>query len=303
MEVKLSILGCGSAAPSLQRGNSAQILEIAGKVILIDCGEGTQLQMLKYKISAYKIDIIFISHLHGDHFFGLPGLLTTLALYGRKTPLKIIGPKGLKKLLFNNFTLSEIPPTYEISIIEIKAKQPKIVLKDHELDVLAIPLEHRISCYGYHFQYRHTGLKLEKERCDEAKLGITAIRRFMQKLDYRNDDKIYSYRDFTSVVKISKSYTYISDTLFLPHLADFFIKTDILYHESTYLNNLLDKAVKTYHSTALQAGEMAKLCDAGLLILGHFSARYTKTDALLTEALNVFPETVLAEDGKVFVLK
>ncbi len=303
LESKLTILGCGSAAPSLLRANTAQILEMAGKVILIDCGEGTQWQMLKRKISAFKIDIIFISHLHGDHYLGLPGLLNTLSLYGRQKPLKIFGPKGIKSLLFHNFKEAEIFPNYKVSVIEINAKKKRKIYNEEELSVIAIPLQHRVPCYGYHFEQNHNSLKINKEKCDNASLGFDAIKEFKNANDIVSGGIKYSYKDYTSPYHFRKTYTFITDTLFLPQLASIFPETDILYHESTYLNNLLDKAVTTFHSTALQAAEMAKLCNARLLVLGHFSSRYPHTDELLAEAKTIFPNTELADDGKIFIIK
>ena len=296
-------MGCGSAAPSLLRANTAQILEMAGQVILIDCGEGTQWQMLKRKISAFRIDIIFISHLHGDHYLGLPGLLNTLSLYSREKPLKIFGPKGIKSLLFHNFKQAEIFPNYEVTVVEINSKKKQKVYKEDELSVTAIPLQHRVPCYGYHFEQNHYSLKINKEKCDSAYLSFDAIKAFKNANDFITDDKKYFYKDFTSPYRFKKAYTFITDTLFLPQLASLFPETDILYHESTYLNNLLDKAITTFHSTALQAAEMAKLCNAKLLILGHFSSRYAHTDELLAEARTIFPNTELAEDGKLFIIK
>ena len=303
MESKLTILGCGSAAPSLLRANTAQILEMAGKVILIDCGEGTQWQMLKRKISAFKIDLIFISHLHGDHYLGLPGLLNTLSLYGREKPLKIFGPKGIKSLLFHNFKEAEIFPSYEVTVTEISAKKQRKIFKENELSVTAIPLEHRVPCYGYHFEMNHFSLKINKEKCDAASLGIEAIKEFKAGNNFADNGITYKYKDFTSPYHLEHSYTFITDTLFLPQLAPLFNQTDLLYHESTYLNILLDKAITTYHSTALQAAEMAKLCNAHLLVLGHFSSRYPHTDELLAEAKTIFPNTELADDGKIFIIK
>lgn len=302
MEVKLTILGCGSAAPSLLRANTAQILEIAGKMILIDCGEGTQWQLLKQKISAFKIDHIFISHLHGDHYLGLPGLLNTMALYGREKPLHIFGPKGLKKLLFYNFKQSEVYPSYTVVVTEINTKTARKVLEENELHVTAIPLEHRVPCYGYHFELKHQSYKINKLKCDEAGLGISAIKEFKKGMDYINDGVTYKQIDFTTDYRANLTYTFITDTLYMPHLASIFPNTNILYHESTYLNILLNKAIATFHSTAAQAAEMAKLCNADLLILGHFSSRYEVTNELLDEALPIFPSTELAEDGKVFTL-
>ncbi len=303
LELKLTILGCGSAAPTLFRANSAQILEIAGKVILIDCGEGTQWQLLKRKISAFKIDLIFISHLHGDHYLGLPGLLNTLALYGRETPLQIFGPKGIKQLLNNHSIEAEMPPGYELEINEIDTDQTSVIYNLEELTIKAIPLQHRIDCYGYHFELNHFSLKLNKERCDEAGLGYEAIKQFKAGLNYEQDGELYLHTNFTTPYHLKQSYAYITDTLFLPQIAPFIKDTNILYHESTYLNTLLDKAIKTYHSTSVQAAEMAKLCNAGLLILGHFSSRYEHTESLLEEAKTIFSNSELAEDGKVFVLK
>ena len=303
MELKLTILGCGSAAPSLLRANSAQILEIAGKVILIDCGEGTQWQLLKRKISAFKIDLIFISHLHGDHYLGLPGLLNTLVLFGREKPLKIFGPKGIKQILNCHSINGEMNSGFELLIIEIEVHQTSKIFEQDELSIKAIPLEHRIACYGYHFELNHITLKLNKERCDEVGLGISAIKRFKVGLDFEDKGQRYLHTEFTITHQLKQSYSYITDTLFLPQIAPFITDTNILYHESTYLNNLLDKAVKTFHSTALQAAEMAKHCHAGLLILGHFSSRYENTTPMLEEALALFPNSELAEDGKVFTLK
>ena len=303
MESKLTILGCGSAAPSLFRANTAQILEMAGKVILIDCGEGTQWQMLKRKVSAFKIDIIFISHLHGDHYLGLPGLLNTLSLYGRETPLKIFGPKGIKSLLFHNFKQAEIFPKYEVLVTEINIKTKRKVYEENELSVTAIPLQHRIPCYGYHFEHSHHSIKINKQKCEEASLGVDAIKVFKKGLDFKKGGQTYLYKDFTSNYNLRQSYTFITDTLYLPDLASHFSDTDILYHESTYLSNLMDKAAVTYHSTALQAAEMAKLCNARLLILGHFSSRYVETHELLAEARTIFTNTELADDGKIFFIK
>ncbi len=276
---------------------------MAGKVILIDCGEGTQWQMLRRKISVFKIDIIFISHLHGDHYLGLPGLLNTMSLYGREKPLKIFGPKGIKSLLFHNFKQAEIFPNYEIIVTEIGAKQKRKVYDENELSVTAIPLQHRIPCYGYHFELNHYSLKINKPKCDNASLGFEAIKAFKKGEDFIMNGIKYLYKDFTSSYHINQTYTFITDTLFLPHLAPLFYQTDILYHESTYLNILLDKAITTYHSTAVQAAEMAKLCNARLLVLGHFSSRYPYIEELLIEARTLFPNTELADDGKIFIIK
>lgn len=303
MELKLTILGCGSAVPSLLRANSGQILQLGNTQILIDCGEGTQLQMLKFKLSAYKIDLIFISHLHGDHYLGLPGLLNTLSLFGRTKPLHIFGPKGLKKMVMQNFKGGMRIPGYDLVITEINTKSKKKIMDANGLKVTAFAVSHRVPCYGYHFEHSAHFTRIDKAKCDKHGLGMEAMQQFSAGLDYSNDNKLFKHSDFTLKIRKKVSYTYVTDSLFLPEIAPLFKNTNILYHESTYLNNLLDKAISNYHSTALQAAEMAKLCNAEMLILGHYSSRYEHTDALLSEAKSVFKNTELSHDGKVFELK
>jgi len=300
LEINLTILGCGSAVPSLFRANSGQILQIADRHILIDCGEGTQLQILKFKLSAYKIDLIFISHLHGDHYLGLPGLINTLSLYGRTKPLQIFGPKGLKKMLLQNFTGGMRQPGFDLIINEINTNSKKKLMDENGLKVTAIAVSHRIPCYGFHFEHKASFRKINKEKCDRMGLDVEAIQTFKEGLDYIHEKLSYNYKDFTIQILKKASYTYITDSLFLPEITRFFKNTNILYHESTYLNNLLDKAVTNYHSTALQAAEMAKLCNADLLILGHYSSRYEYTEPLLVEARSIFERTELSVDGKAF---
>jgi ribonuclease Z len=300
LELKLTILGCGSAIPSLLRANSGQILQVANKQILIDCGEGTQLQLLKYNLSAYKIDIIFISHLHGDHYLGLPGLLNSLSLYGRTKPLQIFGPKGLKKMLLQNFSGGMRLPSYQLIIKEISTPNRKKIWDENGLKITAIAVSHRIPCYGFHFEHSAKIRKINKKKCDQEGLGIEAIKQFKDEQDFINGNQSYNYQDFTIQIKKKISYTYITDSLFLPEITRYFINTNILYHESTYLNNLLDKAVSNFHSTSIQAAEMAKLCNAGLLILGHYSSRYEHTEPLLIEAKSIFQNTELSSDGKIF---
>lgn len=303
MELKLTILGCGSAVPSLLRANSGQILQLGNTQILIDCGEGTQLQMLKFKLSAYKIDLIFISHLHGDHYLGLPGLLNTLSLFGRTKPLHIFGPKGLKKMVMQNFKGAMRLPVYDLFITEINTKSRKKIFEINGLKVTAIAVSHRVPCYGYHFEHSAHYTKIDKAKCDKEGLGSEAMRQFGAGLDYSIGNQVFKHADFTTNVSKKMSYTYVTDSLFLPEIAPYFKNTNILYHESTYLNNLLDKAIANYHSTALQAAEMARICNAKMLILGHYSSRYEHTDALLSEAKSIFENTELSFDGKVFEMK
>lgn len=275
---------------------------MAGKIFLIDCGEGTQLQLIKYKLSLFKIDAVFISHLHGDHYLGLPGLLNTLALYGRKDPLHIYGPKGLKPLINLNFRFAQTQPGYEIVWHETVSSRPKVIYRHADLTVKMIPLQHRIPCYGYHFTWRMQKFHVLDARCKKYGLGRDAMICFKNGEDFMEHDTLYPHRQFTRLNKQKLSYTYISDTLYLEEISRHFKHTDILYHESTYLDNLLDKAEKHYHSTSIQAAKMAGICGAEKLILGHFSSRYLNTDALLLEARTVFENTECAADGKVFAI-
>ncbi|NUM31995.1 MAG: ribonuclease Z [Bacteroidetes bacterium] len=302
-ESKLTILGCGAAVPSLLRYNTAQILEMGDKTFLLDCGEGTQWQLLKSKISAFKIDIIFISHLHGDHYLGLPGLLNTLSLIGRKEKLKIFGPKGIKKIIYSNINIIPGFPTYELEINELTATKKRKIYKIDEIEVFAIPLQHRIMCFGYHFDYKISSLNIIKEKFEKSNLPSEAARVFKTGNNFLFNNIEYNYKNFTISKKIRHTYSYITDTLFMPEISSYIKNTKLLYHESTYMNNLLDKAKKTYHSTSLQAAEFAKLCNAGRLILGHFSSRYADTEEMLAEAKSVFENTETAHDGKEFIIK
>lgn len=302
-ESKLTILGCGAAVPSLTRFNTAQILEMGDKTFMIDCGEGTQWQLLKNKISAFKIDAIFISHLHGDHYLGLPGLLNTLSLLGRKDKLNIFGPKGLKKIIYSNINVIPGFPTYELEITELSANKKRKIYKTDEIEVAAFPLQHRIMCYGFHFEYKISTLNIIKEKFENSNLPADAARVFKTGNNFTFNSVEHNFRNFTISKKIKHTYTYITDTLYLPEISSYFKNTKLLYHESTYMNILLDKAKNNYHSTSLQAAEFAKLCNAGRLILGHFSSRYTNTDEMLAEAKTVFENTETAHDGKVFIIK
>ncbi|MCC6721912.1 MAG: ribonuclease Z [Bacteroidia bacterium] len=302
-ESKLTILGCGAAVPSLIRYNTAQILEMDDKIFLIDCGEGTQWQLIKYKISVYKIDVIFISHLHGDHFLGLPGLLNTLSLYGRKEKLTVFGPKGLKKIISTSINIIPGFPTYELVIIEISGNKKRNIYKTENIQVSSFPLQHGIMCFGYHFEYKVSLINIIKDKFEKSRLPLQAAQSFKLGKNFNIENKVYNFKEYTIFKKIRHTYTYITDTLFLPEISTFFKNTKLLYHESTYMNNLLDKAKMTYHSTCVQAAEFAKLCNAELLILGHFSSRYNETEDMLAEARTIYEKTDVAEDGKVFYIK
>lgn len=302
-ESKLTILGCGAAVPSLLRNNTAQILEMDDKIFLIDCGEGTQWQLLKLKISAFKIDVIFISHLHGDHYLGLPGLINTLSLLGRKEKLTIYGPKGLKKIIYSNINIIPGFPTYELQIIELTGNKKRRIYKCEEIQIFAFPLQHRIMCFGFHFEYKASTINVIKDKFENSGLPPEVARYFKSGNNYTFGGKEYNYQNFTISSKIKHTYTYITDTIYLPEISSYFKNTKLLYHESTYMNNLLDKAKNNYHSTSVQAAEFAKLCNAGLLILGHFSSRYYDVKEMLAEAREIFENTETAEDGKVFYIK
>ena len=302
MSLKLTILGCHSSTPRSDTHPSAQILEIKNHTFLIDCGEGTQMQLRKYKISFAKINHIFISHLHGDHFFGLIGLLSSFGLLGIKKVVHIYGPKGIKKAIETLMEISQSHKTYEIIFHELSNEEPEVIFSDNNVEVQTIPLNHRTYTNGFLF----------KEKPSLLNLDIKAIERYpeIEKCDYY---RIKNGEDFTlsdgTIIKNKKltlppkhlmSYAYCSDTSFYPTIIPQIYKVDLLYHEATFLEEHLELAIKTGHSTAIQAATIAKKAKVNQLIIGHFSNRYQKKGLFLKEAKTVFENIQLAEEGKCY---
>lgn len=295
MNTYLTILGFNSAIPTVNSSPTAQFLEMEERSFLIDCGEGTQVQLRKAKARFSRINHIFISHLHGDHCFGLPGLIASFRLLGRETPLHIYGPKGIQEMLETIFRITETQRGFELVYHELEGKTSQKIFEDKRAEVYTIPLNHRIYCNGYLFR--------EKPR--ERHLNMKEIVKYpeIQTCDYHN---IKSGKDFTLsdgyVLKNELlttdpakpvSYAFCSDTRYRESIIPIIKDVDVLYHESTFLHDLKEMADYTGHSTALEAARIARKANAGKLILGHFSNRYHDLQVFTDEARQVFPNTFL----------
>lgn len=304
MNLKLTILGCHSATPRVNAHPTAQYLEINNRHFLIDCGEGTQRQMRKHKVGFSKINHIFISHLHGDHFFGLIGLISTLGILNRERDLHIYGPKGIKEVTNLQLKVSKTYSNFTLIFHELSSKESEIVFEDDKVCVRTIPLNHRVYTNGFLFT--------EKE--NQRNLDISAVAKFdeIETCDYRSlkagKDFVLSNGEIIPNAALTidppkpKVYAFCSDTCYKPDIVPIIEKADLLYHEATFLSDREDLAKKTKHSTAKQAAEIAKMADVKSLIIGHYSSRYKDINAFKEEAQIIFKSVHLAKEGKEFTV-
>lgn len=303
MKFEVTILGSSSATPIYNRNPTSQVLNINERLYLIDCGEGTQQQMLRFDVRASRIDHIFISHLHGDHYLGLVGLLSSMHLNGRKKPLKLFGPPQLKEVIDLQFKYSETHLQYDIEFTITNPNKAETIIANEDVIVETIPLDHRIACTGFLFREKKRLRKLLKDELERIGVPVEVYTSLKKGADYTNPEgKIYKNDTLTVDSDKPKTYSYCSDTIYNEQYFDQINNSDLLYHEATFLHNMLDRANETYHTTALQAAEIAVKTNAKKLLIGHFSARYKTLDELLGEAQSVFPETSLAIEGKTFVV-
>ena len=305
MGYKLTILGCHSATPRVNAHPTAQYLEINSRHFLIDCGEGTQRQMRLNKVGFSKVNTIFISHLHGDHFFGLIGLISTFGILNREKELHIHGPKGIKEVINIQLKHSKSYVKYKIIFHELNSTESELIFEDEKVKVYTIPLNHRVYTNGFLFK--------EKEK--SRKINISAVKEFKEidKCDYNNLKAGKDFKlDSGDVIKNSEltynpekslSYAYCSDTSYKPTIIEIIDGVDLLYHESTFLTDKEDLAKKTGHSTAKQAATIAKKANVKKLVLGHYSSRYKNISLFKKEAQEVFENVSLAETGRVFSSK
>jgi ribonuclease Z len=304
MKFELTILGSSSATPIFNRNPTAQALNINDRLYLIDCSEGTQQQMLRFDVKASRIDHIFISHLHGDHYLGLVGLLSSMHLNGRKKPLKVYGPPQLKEIVELQLQYSETTLQYELEFIFTNAENAEVILENQDVTVESIPLDHGIACTGFLFREKKRLRKLLKEKLEQFSIPIEYFTALKKGADYiAPDGKVYKNDLLTVDSEMPKTYVYCSDTLYNEMYFKQISNATLLYHEATFLNNMLERAKETRHTTALQAGEIAVKTNAAKLLIGHFSARYKTLNELLDEARSVFPETELAVEGKTFLIE
>lgn len=280
------------------RNHTAQVIRFGQEFFLLDCGEGTQTQLRKYKVKASKISSIFISHLHGDHYLGLVGLLSSYHLSKRTEVLRIFGPRGLNEIITTHFRWSQTRLNYPLEFTETTTAG-KITLLDHpQFTISSFPLQHRIPTTGFIIQEKEGLRSLIKEKLQESALPLEAIQQLRLGLDYvASDGASYFAKDYCHPLPSLRSYAFCSDTTFNPSLAPYFEGVDLLYHEATFMEADSPRAAETYHCTANQAGQLAQLAGVKKLLLGHFSSRYPDLSDLLAEAQTVFPNSILSEEG------
>ncbi len=299
--MRLTILGCYAATPRTLTNPTSQVLEIKNHMFLIDCGEGTQVQLRKHKIKFSRINHIFISHLHGDHFFGLPGLVSTFRLLGRDKEMHIYGPKGIKEAITLLLKLGDSWTNYPLSFHELTSKKCELIYEDDKVSVETIPLDHRIYTNGFLF----------REKPGERKLNVAAAAKFkIDKAYYQNikngkdvvldSGEIISNNVLTFDPPQPKSYAFCSDTAYKPSLVPQLQNVSALYHEATFLESEAYLSEKTKHATAKEAAAIAKSAEVETLILGHYSTRYKSIELFKEEASTIFSNVELADDGKSF---
>ena len=300
---KVQILGCGSATPTVRHAPTAQVVDLRDKLYLIDCGEGTQLQMRHYKVRFNRINHLFISHLHGDHCFGIPGLIFTLGLLNRTGDLTIHGPAGIDAFLSPIISQFGGALPYKVYYNIVNTYNSELIMEDSLLQVYTIPLKHRIPTCGFLFAEKPNEPHLIREMIDFYHIPLRKIADIKKGKDYVLDDgKVIPYTSFLKPAALPKRYAYCSDTVFLPSIIPYIEGIDCLYHEATYLDKDRQRAKETFHSTALQAAEIASRACVKQLILGHYSARYKDLNELLIEAGKVFPFVRLSDEGMVLTI-
>jgi ribonuclease Z len=298
---ELTILGCSSATPTSERFPTAQVLQVAGRFFLIDCGEGTQMQIRRYSLRFQKINHIFISHLHGDHYFGLMGLISSMHLLGRKHELKIYSQAELKEIVELQFKYSYTQLNYPISWRSLSYDSSQVLYEDEKLTVETIILNHRIPTCGFLFREKPSPRKLIKEKLEMYKVSIEAMHHLKNGEDYiTTEGKVIPNKELTEDAPRPRSYAYCSDTRYREAIVDQIKGVDLLYHEATFLHDRLERAKETYHSTAKEAATIAKMAGVKQLVLGHYSARYIDLQPFLDEARAVFANTLLGREGEVY---
>lgn len=298
---KVHILGCGSALPTLQHNASSQIVELREKLFMIDCGEGTQIQLRRLRIHFSKIIAVFISHLHGDHCFGLPGMISTFGMTGRTAPLHIYAPAAFEPILEQ--TLSFFCQGLEFKVVfhAVDTTQNKVVYEDRSLTVETIPLQHRIDCCGYLFREKPILPHIRRDMIDFYKIPISQINNIKAGADWVTPEgEVIANSRLTTPAEPARSYAYCSDTRYIKTLHELVKGVSTLYHESTYSAEDAERARLYWHSTSQDAARVARDASVGKLLLGHFSARYNNESQLLEEAKEIFPNSYLTREGATF---
>lgn len=298
---KIHILGCGSALPTLKHNASSQLIEMRGKCFMVDCGEGAQMQFRRSHIHFSKLNAIFISHMHGDHCFGLMGLLSTLGMLGRTSKLRIYAPKDYEPLFRQQVEFFMQTMEYEMEMIPVDTEKQQVIYEDHSLTVETVPLQHRVPCCGFIFREKPTLPHIRRDMIDYYGIPVSQINNIKNGADWTNEDgDIIPNARLVQPADSPRSYAYCSDTRFVPGLKEKVKGVTVLYHESTYTSEQEDRAKIYSHSTARQAATIAAGAGVGTLLLGHYSARYNDEQVLLEEAKAVFDHSILSQEGMVF---
>jgi ribonuclease Z len=301
MSFSVTILGSSSALPTSKRSLTAQLVNHDERFFLIDCGEGTQMQLRKFKKKIARINHIFISHLHGDHIFGLFGLLSTFSMLGRKSQLHIYSDLKLKEFLTVHFNFFQKEMTYPVFFHPFSTKKSKIIYDDGKLEVSTIPLLHRVPCAGFLFREKDRPLNVKKELIGFYNLGIKDIIKLKNGEDiFLENGRKIANEVLTIAPSPAKSFAYCSDTKARGSIIKYITNINLLYHEATFLEEDKELAKKTFHSTASQAANIALKANVKKLVIGHFSSRYKNEINFLNEAISIFPNTIMAEDGMEF---
>ncbi|MCI6118767.1 MAG: ribonuclease Z [Prevotella sp.] len=297
---RIHILGCGSALPTLRHNPSSQIVEMRDKQFMIDCGEGTQLQLRRSRIRFTKLGHVFISHLHGDHCFGLIGMISTFGMLGRTAPLHIFAHKDLQPILQSQIDYFCQGLEFEVIMHAIDPELNDVIYDDRSLTVTTIPLSHRIPCCGFLFKEKPLLPHIRRDLVDMYGIPLSQINNIKKGMDWTSPEgEVISSDKLTLPSDPPRSYAYCSDTTYDPGIAKMIEGTDTLYHECTYADEERGRARKHFHSTASEAASIARDAHARQLVLGHFSARYDNETAMLKQARAIFPNSVLAAEGKV----
>lgn len=302
--LKLSILGNGAAVPTAYGNPSGQLLTFEGSQFLFDCGEGTQMQLVKHKIRYRKLENIFISHLHGDHFYGLIGMISTFHLYGREKPLTIFAPADLEDLINHQLKVSKTTLNYELKFMHLESFDNNTLLESDEFEIKSFPLKHSVPCWGFIFREKPLLRKIKKEFIEGRGIKSEQIIKIKQGSNYVDSEGVvYANSQITNPPRKSLSYAYCSDTAYDESIPNHIQDVNLLYHEATFDNSMKEVASEKLHSTAAQAAQIAKKSNASKLLLGHFSARFKDPTILLDEAIEIFPNTFLSKEGRTYLIK
>ena len=299
MNFTLNILGTASTLPTTNRYPSAHVLDVRGRLFLIDCGEGVQIQMRRMGISYLKIEAICISHIHGDHLFGLFGLLSTMGMLGRTAKLRIFAPKSFAPILKFYISYFGDGMKFDIDFQPLSMKSPEVIYETKSIEILAFPLNHRIETFGYVIREKPPMFNVHKDAIERYGLSLAEIGTLKRGEDVVRNTGVISNSEAAYLPYVPRSYAYCSDTAPFPELAQWVKGVDLLYHESTFPVSMSDMAAATFHSTTLQAAECAREAGAARLVVGHYSSRFSNVVPFLDEIRQVFDNAVLAKEGDV----